>query len=95
MKVETKILNFRYAIHMLKKDLPLTFWESRGVFNQKDLIALEMESIGEGIRRFENWDQKWSNHFFAPSDDKKQLALQILSDKLERFESKVLESFMN
>jgi len=95
MKDETKILNFRYAIHMLKKDLPLTFWESRGVFNQKDFIAMEMESIGEGIRRLGNWDQKWSNHFFAPSDDKKQLAIQILSDKLEQLESKVLESFMN
>ncbi len=95
MKGDRKILSCRYAIHMLKQDLPLTFWESRALFNQKDLIDLEMESIGEGIRRKGSWDQKWSSHFFAPSDDKKQLAIQILSDKLERLESIVLESFMN
>ena len=94
MKVNNKIQDLKYAIYVLKQGLPLANFEIRNIFTQKDLIALKIETLGAHIRMTNNGEQLWSNQFLIPSDDKNQLAIQILKNKLEQLESKVLESFM-
>jgi hypothetical protein len=94
MKVEVKIEKLRNAIHLLNQGLPLANFETRYILTKEDFIALEMECLWNHTRLMKNGNKIWSNQFFIPSEDKNQLAIQILTEKLESLEGKVLESFM-